>query len=304
MNIWTHFLKMWNGCCVCFQPCSHFFFCRPPLHQLDQWVQFFFCMLANWSPPLVLKRLRHHGIITAISCQGWFINSRNIAFVLMRTPLSSSLGHWFIVEADIWKLQAGKSSATGASSQHQIPTTVKKDIQRMRRTLQRESPMAPNPIKLAKILLIFFLLSHPILHATYLCHFGNFNFVKYSVPLPPPLSSSFFLPPSPSSLLLLLLLFLLPLRWKIPYVLFCYVAMYWRGAIKIHKKLLTHKTQKNHCASWDRFLPLTIFRPSHLFPEKILYRVLQLKNSARHSRQWLDKTTNVLSNHWRAIFFD
>jgi hypothetical protein len=152
--------------------------------------------------------------------------------------------------------------------------------------------------------LIFFLLSHPILHATYLCHFGNFNFVKYSVPLPPPLSSSFFLPPSPSSLLLLLLLFLLPLRWKIPYVLFCYVAMYWRGAIKIHKKLLTHKTQKNHCASWDRFLPLTIFRPSHLFPEKILYRVLQLKNSARHSRQWLDKTTNVLSNHWRAIFFD
>ena len=84
----------------------------------------------------------------------------------------------------------------------------------------------------------------------------------------------------------------------------CIRDRYWRGAIKIHKKLLTHKTQKNHCASWDCFLPLTIFRPSHLFPEKILYRVLQLKNSARHSRQWLDKTTNVLSNHWRAIFFD
>ena len=108
--------------------------------------------------------------------------------------MSSFLGHWFIAESNIWTFQEEKGSATGGSSQHQIPTSAKKDIQITGRIPQRKSPMAPNPIKLANLLVIFFLKSHPVLHAVSLCHYGNLN---NNIP-PCPLA---LLPPRPLGLL-------------------------------------------------------------------------------------------------------
>ena len=89
--------------------------------------------------------------------------------------MSSSLGHGFIAESNIWILKAEKGSAIGASFQPQIRSNAKKHIPSTQRTLRRKSPMTPNTITLAKNLVIFFLMSHPVLYAASICQCGNFN---------------------------------------------------------------------------------------------------------------------------------